>query len=67
MLPELLPRPSAIGVAEYRRRRDALMAQLPNNAAVILVGAGLMTRSRDSEFAFRQNSDFYYLTGIREP
>ncbi|CAM3548951.1 Xaa-Pro aminopeptidase [Halomonas casei] len=67
MLPELLPRPSAIGVAEYRRRRDALMAQLPNNVAVILAGAGLMTRSRDSEFAFRQNSDFYYLTGIREP
>ncbi|BBI47625.1 hypothetical protein HORIV_00460 [Vreelandella olivaria] len=54
-------------MAEYRQRRDALMAQLPDNAAVVLPGAGLMTRSRDSEFAFRQNSDFYYLTGIREP
>ena len=67
VLPEMLPRPSAIGLAEYRQRRDALMAQLPDNAAVVLPGAGLMTRSRDSEFAFRQNSDFYYLTGIREP
>ena len=67
VLPEMLPRPPAISVAEYRQRRDALMAQLPDNAAVVLPGAGLMTRSRDSEFAFRQNSDFYYLTGIREP
>ena len=67
VLPEMFPRPPAISVAEYRQRRDALMAQLPDNAAVVLPGAGLMTRSRDSEFAFRQNSDFYYLTGIREP
>ncbi|TVP50173.1 MAG: Xaa-Pro aminopeptidase [Halomonas sp.] len=67
MLPTLLPRPSAISVDEYRQRRDALMAQLPDNSAVVLPGAELMTRSRDSEFAFRQNSDFYYLTGIREP
>ena len=67
VLPEMLPRPPAIGVAEYRQRRDALMAQLPDNAAVVLPGASLVTRSRDSEFAFRQNSDCYYLTGIREP
>ncbi|MDQ7731027.1 Xaa-Pro aminopeptidase [Halomonas sp. SpR8] len=67
MLSEMLPRPAAISVAEYRYRRDALMAQLPDNAAVVLPGAELMTRSRDSEFAFRQNSDFYYLTGLREP
>ncbi|NYS78504.1 MULTISPECIES: Xaa-Pro aminopeptidase [Halomonadaceae] len=67
MLPEMIPRPPAISLAEYRQRRDALMAQLPDNAAVVLPGAGLMTRSRDSEFTFRQNSDFYYLTGIREP
>ncbi|MCH4811221.1 Xaa-Pro aminopeptidase [Vreelandella neptunia] len=67
MLSEMLPRPPAISVAEFRQRRDALMAQLPESAAVVLPGAGLMIRSRDSEFAFRQNSDFYYLTGIREP
>ncbi|MFB9868430.1 Xaa-Pro aminopeptidase [Vreelandella sulfidaeris] len=67
MLPDVLPRPPAISVAEYQERRDALMAQLPSNAAVLLPGAALMTRSRDSEFAFRQDSDFYYLTGIREP
>lgn len=67
MLPELLPRPPAIGNEEYRARRDALIAQLPANAAVVLPGASLVTRSHDSEYTFRQNSDFYYLTGITEP
>ncbi len=67
MLPELLPRPPAIEINEYRARREALMAQLPANAAVVLPGAALVTRSHDSEYAFRQNSDFYYLTGIVEP
>lgn len=67
MSPDVLPRPSAITPAEYRQRRDALMAQLPANAAVILPSASLVTRSNDSEYAFRQNSDFYYLTGIDEP
>lgn len=67
MLPELLSRPPAIGNEEYRARRDALIAQLPANAAVVLPGASLVTRSHDSEYTFRQNSDFYYLTGITEP
>ncbi|WNK20052.1 Xaa-Pro aminopeptidase [Halomonas piscis] len=67
MLPESLPRPAAISPDAYAARRAALMAELPAGAAVLVPGAGLVTRSRDSEFAFRQNSDFYYLTGIVEP
>lgn len=67
MLPELLPRPAAIEPAEYQKRREALIAQLPQNAAMILPSASLVTRSHDSEYAFRQQSDFYYLTGIQEP
>ena len=67
MLPELLPRPAAIEPAEYRKRCEALIAQLPKNAAMVVPGASLVTRSHDSEYAFRQQSDFYYLTGIQEP
>lgn len=67
MLPELLPRPVAIKPAEYQKRREALIAQLPHNAAMVVPGASLVTRSHDSEYAFRQQSDFYYLTGIQEP
>ena len=67
MLPEILPRPAAIGNDEYRARRRALMAALPADSAVLLPGATLVSRSRDSEFPFRQDSDFHYLTGFPEP
>ncbi|MCH4563152.1 Xaa-Pro aminopeptidase [Halomonas sp. EGI 63088] len=67
MLPEILPRPAPIGNDEYRARRQALMASLPAGSAVLLPGAALVTRSRDSEFPFRQDSDFHYLTGFPEP
>ncbi|MDR5902970.1 Xaa-Pro aminopeptidase [Halomonas icarae] len=66
-LPEALSRPAPIANAEYRQRRQALMAALPGDAAVLLPGASLVTRSRDSEFPFRQDSDFHYLTGFPEP
>ncbi|NYS62351.1 Xaa-Pro aminopeptidase [Vreelandella salicampi] len=67
MLPDVIPRPAAISPETYRVRREALMRQLPASAAVILPSASLLTRSNDSEFPFRQNSDFYYLTGMTEP
>lgn len=37
------------------------------DAAAILVGHRLVTRSADSEFPFRQESDFHYLTGFDHP
>ena len=67
MLPEILPRPAPIANDEYLARRRALMAALPADSAVLLPGAALVTRSRDSEFPFRQDSDFHYLTGFPEP
>jgi len=67
MHPETLPRPAPISQDEYRARRRALMDPLPRDSAVLLPGATLVTRSRDSEFPFRQDSDFHYLTGFPEP
>lgn len=64
---DILPRPAAIGQDEYRARRQALMAALPPDSAVLLPAAQLVTRSNDSEYAFRQDSDFHYLTGFPEP
>ena len=37
------------------------------DAVAIFLGAGLATRSRDTQFAFRQDSDFLYLTGFDHP
>ena len=52
---------------EFKSRRINLAAQLPNNSIAILNSAQTKIRNGDVEFAFRQNSDFYYLTGFREP
>ncbi|MEQ6917900.1 Xaa-Pro aminopeptidase [Halomonas aquatica] len=67
MHPVILPRPAQITHAEYRARRRVLMERLSADSAVLLPGASLVTRSRDSEFPFRQDSDFHYLTGFPEP
>lgn len=67
MSPEMLPRPAAIGRDEYRQRCQALMAALPSQSAVLLPAASLTTRSNDSDYPFRQRSDFHYLTGFPEP
>jgi len=49
----------------YKRRRDALLALMEEGTAVI--GAALQKiRSNDTEYPYRQRSDFYYLTGFEE-
>lgn len=52
---------------EYARRRAALLQQLPQNSVALVSASHLKTRNRDAEYAFRQDSDFYYLTGFNEP
>lgn len=37
------------------------------NAALVLYGGELRTRANDTEFRFRPDSDFHYLTGLEEP
>ena len=53
--------------AVYQARRAQLAAQLQDNSMMILCGAKEVTRNNDCHFPFRQNSDFYYLTGFNEP
>jgi Xaa-Pro aminopeptidase len=52
-----MPRPQLV---EFMRRME------PNSVA-ILPAAREVTRSNDTEYRFRQDSDFYYLTGFSEP
>ncbi len=52
---------------EYRRRRVELMALMEEKSIAILPSANLVTRNSDIEYQFRQDSDFYYLTGFDEP
>ncbi|MDH2374284.1 Xaa-Pro aminopeptidase [Cobetia sp. 3AK] len=67
MVPEILPAPAALTADDFSARRQRLMTQLPRDAAVLVLSSGLAQRNRDSEFTFRQNSDFHYLTGWPEP
>lgn len=52
---------------EFKRRRSELMALMEEDSIAILPSASLVTRNNDVEFPFRQDSDFYYLTGFDEP
>ena len=37
------------------------------DAAAIVIGQHVVSRSNDTEYPFRQNSDFHYLTGFDHP
>jgi len=52
---------------EFARRRKNLMQMVGEGGIAILPAAPIRTRSRDVEYRFRQDSDFYYLTGFAEP
>ncbi|WNO08837.1 Xaa-Pro aminopeptidase [Teredinibacter sp. KSP-S5-2] len=56
-----------IGKQEFSRRRKALMEMMEPNSIAILPSGRERTRSRDTDYFFRQDSDFYYLTGFTEP
>ncbi|MBW8192682.1 Xaa-Pro aminopeptidase [Neiella marina] len=56
-----------IPTTQYVERRRQLMAQLPADSVVLIPAAKELTRSADTEFMFRQDSYFYYLTGFNEP
>ncbi|BCN93638.1 Xaa-Pro aminopeptidase [Thiomicrorhabdus immobilis] len=51
----------------YSKNRDKLFNQLPDNSLAIIASGEEHIRNRDVEFAFRAESDFFYLTGFSEP
>ncbi|TRX54514.1 Xaa-Pro aminopeptidase [Thalassomonas sp. M1454] len=56
-----------IDVAEFATRRETLLAQMPENSVALIPAAKELTRSRDTEYLFCQDKDFYYLSGFHEP
>ncbi|OKH15281.1 Xaa-Pro aminopeptidase [Fischerella major NIES-592] len=51
---------------EYKQRREALMAKIGNGTAIFR-SAPTAVMHNDVEYNFRQDSDFFYLTGFNEP
>jgi Xaa-Pro aminopeptidase len=58
---------TTIPPAEFVRRRKALLELMPEGTLALLPAAPTRIRNRDSEYLYRQDSDFYYLTGYNEP
>ena len=52
--------------AEYHQRREQLMAKIGNSTAIFR-SAPMAIMHNDVEYNFRQDSDFFYLTGFDEP
>jgi len=52
---------------EFHARRRTLLDKMGDDAIAILPANYELFRNGDSHYPFRQNSDFYYLTGFNEP
>jgi Xaa-Pro aminopeptidase len=51
----------------FRARRRRFMDAIAPGATAIMPSAPVAIRSNDVEFIYRQDNDFYYLTGFTEP
>ncbi len=52
---------------ERARRRKNLMNAIGKDSIAIIPSAPIKMRSKDTDYKYRQDSDFYYLTGFDEP
>jgi Xaa-Pro aminopeptidase len=62
-----MPAPTAAELDEYAQRRARLMQVIGNDGIAIVPSAHEVIRNRDVHYRFRQDSDFWYLTGFNEP
>jgi len=51
----------------FRGHRENFLSKLPAGSVAVLHAAPQRTMSRDVRYLYRQDSDFYYLTGIEDP
>ncbi len=59
--------PTASERKALARRRRQLMQAAGDGAILVLPAAAERIRSRDTHYPYRQDSDFWYLTGCNEP
>ena len=57
---------SEISRQEFQRRQEGNWSNA-TRSAMLIFAAPEVTRSADSEYPYRQNSDFWYFTGFNEP
>ncbi len=52
---------------EFSSRRHKVLQQMQPDSIAVLPGANMKYRNGDTEYPFRQDSNFYYMTGFCEP
>ena len=52
---------------QFSQRRNALMQWMGSDSIAVLPAAPQYIRNRDADYRYRQDSDFYYLSGFAEP
>jgi Xaa-Pro aminopeptidase len=51
----------------HKERRSELRKELPPNSVAVFFANPVRNRSNDVDYVYHQDTDFYYLTGYREP
>lgn len=60
-------KPTPLEHSCFQARRKKLLEEIPEKSVVIIPNSRTSIRSNDTEYKFRPDSDFYYLTGFEEP
>ena len=60
-------KPITLAQSVHARRRRQLMRMAGDDAILVVPAAPERIRSRDTHYPYRQDSDFWYLTGFAEP
>ena len=56
-----------IALSEHQARRTKLLSLMATNSICVIGATSTQTRSNDTEYNFRQDSYFWYLSGFNEP
>jgi Xaa-Pro aminopeptidase len=51
----------------HKERRAAVRAEMPANSVAVVFNNPVKNRSNDVDYVYHPKTDFYYLTGLREP
>jgi Xaa-Pro aminopeptidase len=54
-------------LAFHKSRRENLLNQFDKHTLILILGNPLKNKSFDGDYTFKQNKNFYYLTGFTEP
>lgn len=57
----------SIDIDNFKKRRSKVAKAMAENSALLLVSHPSYIRNNDVEHPYRQDSNFYYLTGFEEP